>query len=94
MLLPSALAALGLAPQEEEQPEAFRGEGVLPIATAAVQAVNRPGTELEGTEIAGARRGVRGLWVELRHRRSHPETPGEAPESESEGREAAAAGPA
>ncbi len=94
VLLPSALAALGLAPQEEEQPEAFRGEGVLPIATAAVQAVNRPGTELEGTEIAGARRGVRGLWVELRHRRSHPETPGEAPESESEGREAAAAGPA
>nr|WP_218852050.1 SGNH/GDSL hydrolase family protein [Nocardioides panaciterrulae] len=90
VLLPSALAALGLVPEGEEQPEAFRGEGVLPIATAAVQAVNRPGTELDGTEIAGARRGVRGLWVELRHRRSHPETPGEAPESESENSEAAA----
>jgi lysophospholipase L1-like esterase len=80
VLLPSTLAALGLVPEDESEPEAFRGEGVLPVTTAAIQAVNVPGTELDGTEIAGSRRGVRGLWVELRHRRRHPETVGEAPE--------------
>ena len=53
VLLPSTLAALGLAPDDEAQPEAFRGEGVLPIVTAAVQAVNNPGTELDGTEVGG-----------------------------------------
>lgn len=79
VLLPSTLAALGLGPEDEEEPETFRGEGVLPITAAAIQAVNVPGTELDGTEVAGARRGVRGLWVELRHRRRHPETDGEAP---------------
>ena len=81
MLLPSTLAALGLVPDDEIQPEAFRGEGVLPITAAAIQAVNTPGTELDGTEVGGARRGVRGLWVELRHRRRHPETQVEAPDT-------------
>ena len=80
MLLPSTLAALGLIPDDEAEPEAYRGEGVLPITAAAIQAVNVPGTELGGTEVGGSRRGVRGLWVELRHRRRHPGTEGEAPE--------------
>ncbi|GAB3779551.1 SGNH/GDSL hydrolase family protein [Nocardioides ungokensis] len=80
VLLPSTLAALDLVPDDEAVPEAFRGEGVLPIVAAAVQAVNNPGTELDGTEIAGSRRGVRGLWVELRHRRRHPHTEAEAPD--------------
>jgi hypothetical protein len=80
VLLPSTLAALGLIPDDEAEPEAYRGEGVLPVATAAVQAVNTPGTELGGTEVGGSRRGVRGLWVELRHRRRHPGTAGEAPD--------------
>ncbi|MDF1603348.1 SGNH/GDSL hydrolase family protein [Nocardioides sp. YIM 152315] len=89
VLLPSTLAALGLIPDDEAEPESFRGEGVLPITAAAIQAVNIPGTELGGTEVGGARRGVRGLWVELRHRRRHPETEGEAPgEQESEPAEA------
>ena len=52
---------------------------VLPITTAALQAVNVPGTELDGTEVAGRTRGVRGLWVELRHRRRQPPAAGEAP---------------
>ncbi|MFC6286306.1 SGNH/GDSL hydrolase family protein [Nocardioides sp. GCM10027113] len=69
VLLPSVLAALGLVRHDELEPEAYRGEGVLPVARAAVEAVRTPGTELEGTEVAGARRGVRGLWVQLRHRR-------------------------
>ena len=77
VLLPSALAALGLA--VDEVPGPGRGEGVLPIADAAIQAVKTPGTELDGTEVGGSRRGVRGLWVELRHRRRHPATDAEAP---------------
>ena len=39
-----------------------------------------PGTELDGTEVGGSRRGVRGLWVELRHRRRHPDTEAETPD--------------
>ncbi|WP_134764863.1 SGNH/GDSL hydrolase family protein [Nocardioides sp. 1609] len=80
ILLPSVLAGLGLAPDEEARPEIHRGEGVMPVARAAIQAVNEPGTELDGTEVGGNRAGVRGLWVELRHRRRRPQTRGEAPE--------------
>ena len=93
VMLPSALAALDLAPEAETQPEPFRGEGVLPIARAAVEAARTPGTELDGTEIGGARRGVRGLWVELRHRRRRPRTEGEAPaRDETHAEEAGAPG--
>ncbi len=80
VLVPSLLAALEQAPDEEVGLEAFRGEGVLPVTRAAVQAVNEPGTELDGTEIGGRRAGVRGLWLELRHRRSRQHVPGEAPD--------------
>lgn len=80
LLLPSVLAAAGLAPADETEPEPYRGEGVMPVARAALQAVNEPGTELGGTEVEG-RHGVRGLWVELRHRRRRPQTEGEAPEA-------------
>jgi hypothetical protein len=82
VLLPSVLAALGLVREEEVAPEAGRGEGVLPVARAAVQAVEVPGTELDGTEVGGARRGVRGLWVELRHRRREATSPATAPTEE------------
>jgi lysophospholipase L1-like esterase len=85
VLLPSTLAALGMAPDDEATPEALRGEGVRPVADAAIEAVNTPGTELGGTEVAGSRRGVRGLWVELRHRRRHPDTAAEAPDQDDEG---------
>ncbi len=84
VLLPSVLASLGLAPDDEALPEPYRGEGVLPVAAAAVQAVNTPGTELDGTEVAGNRVGVRGLWVELRHRRRRPQAQGEGPETTDE----------
>lgn len=85
LLIPSTLAALGLVPEEEALPAAYRGEGVLPVARAAVEAVKVAGTELGGTEVGGARRGVRGRWVELRHRRRHPRGEAEAPAaSESE----------
>ena len=80
VLLPSTLAALGLVADDETEPESLRGEGVLPITTAALQAVQQPGTELDGTEVAGRKLGVRGRWVELRRRRRHPHTEGTAPE--------------
>lgn len=84
VLLPSTLAALGLIDDDEVRPEAFRGEGVLPIAKAAVQAVQTPGTELGGAEVGGSRRGVRGLWVELRHRRRRPDAEVEAPDEQEQ----------
>lgn len=81
LLLPSVLAALGLAPHDESDPEPYRGEGVMPVTRAALQAVNEPGTELGGTANDGGKHGVVGLWVELRHRRRRPQTEGEAPAS-------------
>jgi lysophospholipase L1-like esterase len=81
VLLPSSLAALGVIPDDEEHLESLRGEAIMPISAAAVRAVNTPGTELDGTEVGGNRLGVRGLWVELRHRRRRPQTEGESPET-------------
>ncbi|TNM37578.1 SGNH/GDSL hydrolase family protein [Nocardioides albidus] len=79
VLIPSVLAALDQQAEDETVLEAFRGEGVLPVIRAALKAVEEPGTELDGTEIGGRRAGMRGLWVELRHRRSRQHVPGEAP---------------
>jgi lysophospholipase L1-like esterase len=81
VLLPSALAALGLGP-EIDAPTAGRGEGVVPLARAASEAARTPGTELDGT--AAPRRGVRGALVELRHRRRQPTIASESPDSELE----------
>ncbi len=93
VMLPSVLAALGLVREEEVAPEVGRGEGVLPVAKAAIQAVENPGTELDGTEVGGARRGVRGLWVELRHRRREATSPTTAPDDAPETAESAAVTP-
>jgi lysophospholipase L1-like esterase len=71
-LLPSVAAAVGVGPEAVSQPEAFRGEAVLPIAKAAVAAARTAGTEVAGTEVAGRDRGPRGRWAQLRHRRRHP----------------------
>jgi lysophospholipase L1-like esterase len=71
-ILPSVSAALGLWPEAEEEPETFRGEGVLPISYAAAEAAEAAGTEVRGTEVGGRKRGARGRWVTLRHRRRRP----------------------
>jgi lysophospholipase L1-like esterase len=71
-ILPSVAAALGLWPEAEEEPETFRGEGVLPISYAAAEAAESAGTEIRGTEVGGRQRGTRGRWVTLRHRRRRP----------------------
>jgi lysophospholipase L1-like esterase len=78
VLVPSTLAALGLVGDEEADLETVRGRVVLPIAAAALRAVNRQGTELDPTEMPPRRFGVRGLWVTLRRRRRravHGQTP-------------------
>jgi len=79
VLLPSVLAAVGVVPDEDAEPEAFRGEGVLPLSYAAVEAARTPGTEMDGTQVGGAERGARGRWVLLRHRRRHPQPEVEVP---------------
>ncbi len=84
VLRPATRAALGLGPEDEAKPEVRRGEGVLPVASAAVQAVKTAGTEVDGTEVGGSRRGVRGLWVELRHRRRTPTATTEGPADEED----------
>ena len=89
VLLQSVLAALGEIPDEELVPEAARGETVLPIATAAVEAAKVPGTELGGTEVAGQKRGALGRWVQLRHRRRHAEADAEVPAATEDAQAAA-----
>ena len=56
---------------------------MLPIGAAAVRASQNPGTEIDGTEVGGAKRGVGGRWVTLMRRRLLPtgdaETPHQVP---------------
>ncbi len=93
VLVPSVLAALGFALPDEAMPEVHRGEGVLPITAAALAAVRTPGTEVDGTQVDQERRGVRGLWVELRHRRGRQHGDFEAPQA-AESTEAVEGAPA
>lgn len=79
-LVPSVLSAVGLGESEEQEPRAGRGEAVLPIGYAAVRASENPGTEIDGTEVGGAKRGVGGRWVTLMRRRLLPLGGAETPE--------------
>ena len=80
-LVPSVLAALGHGEPEEQTPRVGRGEAVLPIGYAAVRASQNPGTEIDGTEVGGAKRGVGGRWVTLMRRRHVPTGVAEPPEA-------------
>jgi lysophospholipase L1-like esterase len=80
VLLPSVLAAVGVIPFEDLVPEAARGEAILPITEAAVEAARTPGTEVDGSEVGGPGRSARGRWVQLRRRRRQPETDVESPQ--------------
>ncbi|HSK27646.1 MAG TPA: SGNH/GDSL hydrolase family protein [Jiangellales bacterium] len=71
-MLPSIASALGLWGPEEEQPEALRGDSVLPVAMAAVEAAAESGTEVAAARVGGRDRGPRGRWAQLRHRRRRP----------------------
>jgi lysophospholipase L1-like esterase len=79
VMLPSLLAAVGVIPFEDLVPEVARGEAILPISEAAVEAARRPGTEIDGSEVA-AGRSARGRWVQLRRRRRQPEADVEKPQ--------------
>lgn len=79
VLVPSVLSALGKGEAEEETPRVGRGEAVLPIGYAAVKASQNPGTEIDGTEVGGAKRGVGGRWVTLMRRRLIPTGEAETP---------------
>lgn len=72
VILPSAASALNLWPEKEDRPEAQRGDEVLPISLAAVEAAGQAGTEVAATKVAGHDRGSRGRWAQLRHRRRRP----------------------
>lgn len=86
VLVPSVLAALGQEDADEEQPRATRGEGVLWIGDAAQRAASTPGTEVDGTEVAGATRGVGGRWVTLMRRRLLATEDAAPPEADEEQR--------
>ena len=83
LLVPSVLSALGFGDVEEETPRVARGEAVLPIGYAAVRASQNPGTEIDGTEVGGAKRGVGGRWVTLMRRRLLPTGEAETPQDTS-----------
>jgi lysophospholipase L1-like esterase len=64
-MLPTVLTAAG-AP--EQVPAELPGDGVRSLARAAVEAVDRAGTEVSGAQVGGQERGPAGRWVDLRHR--------------------------
>lgn len=93
VLVPSVLSALGLGEEGEELPRLGRGEAVLPIGYAAVKASQNPGTEIDGTEVGGAKRGVGGRWVTLMRRRTLPTGGAETPDAGAENADASTEGP-
>jgi lysophospholipase L1-like esterase len=56
-----------------------RGEGVRSLADAAIEAVERAGTEVSAAQVAGRDRGPAGAWAQLRRRvwrrTEHPTDP-------------------
>lgn len=66
-MLPTLCSAVGLWPEEDERPDARRGEGFLPVAQAAAEAAGEAGTEV--TAAAGTVSGPRGRWALLKRRR-------------------------
>ncbi|GIH12081.1 lipase [Rugosimonospora africana] len=65
-MLPTLVEALHPAP--EAQPSLSQDEGVRSLAQAAVEAVDRAGTEVRGARVAGRDNGPAGRWAQLRHR--------------------------
>jgi lysophospholipase L1-like esterase len=74
VLLPSLGAAMGVwfDADEEPRPDLARGEGVRPVAVAAVEATLVAGTEVAAAQVAGHDRGPRGQWALLRRRPGQP----------------------
>jgi lysophospholipase L1-like esterase len=80
VLLPSIADAVGVWPAAADRGRGpIRRDTVRPVARAAARAANRPGTEVQATEVGGSDTGPRGAWALLRRRRpSEIPTPDEA----------------
>ena len=85
-VLPTVVAALGFAP-EDETPEWDRGEAVLPIDIAVLEAARHPGASVEPVSDETGRPG-QGRFATLRRRRHQPEADVRAPEDTEHGVEA------
>jgi lysophospholipase L1-like esterase len=68
-LLPSVCAALDVWFEGDKTAHLTRGSTVQPIAEAAAEAADEPGTEVAAAEVGGKERGPRGRWALQRHRR-------------------------
>lgn len=80
VVVPTVLAALDLAPDEDVLPEYRRGEALLPIDVAVQEAARHPGASVEPAPAEQAKEsGPRGRFVLLRRRRRRPEPEVEAP---------------
>ena len=88
-VLPTALAALGLVPDEDVEPQLSRGEAVLPLDLAAHEASRHPGSSVEPVEETGVATGPLGRLAVLRRRRRTPdddvEGPSQAPDPDPTG---------
>ena len=81
VVLPTVLAALELAPEEELAPEYVRGDALLPLDLAVVEAARHPGASIEPVDQQQAPpAGAFGRFVLLRRRRRRPEPEVESPE--------------
>lgn len=90
VILPSVADALDYWPAVSERGlRVLRRDTVRPVAQAAARAANRPGTEVQAAEVAGAHAGPRGPWALLRRRRP-PDLP--TPDQAEEIAEGAVAG--
>ena len=84
-VLPTVLAALDLAPAEDQAPELARGEALLPLDIAASEAARHPGASVEPVaEEESAAAGLRGRFVLLRRRRRRPDAEVESPQESEE----------
>jgi lysophospholipase L1-like esterase len=80
VVLPTVLAALDLAPEEDTAPEYERGDALLPLDLAVVEAARHPGASIEPVAEAEAPPAGRfGRFVLLRRRRRQPEPEVEPP---------------
>lgn len=80
-VLPTVLAALDLAPPEDQVPEYERGEALLPIDIAVLEAARHPGASIEPVDEAAEPAGApRGRFVQLRRRRRQPGAEVESPQ--------------
>ena len=69
-LLPSVCAALDVWFEGDMETADLTTAGVVaPIAQAAAEAAEEPGTEVAAAQVGGNERGPRGRWALLRHRR-------------------------